>query len=115
MDYGLPGKRDYEYSRPFDYFSFQASASSANGFENVMTRGLLKGKAYEIGDDYRGVLGLYGHYDYIAPQLFRVSSTALRAPRRATSTTAWRRSRSRRCAPSTRTASPSTSRRASIT
>ena len=77
MDYGLPGKRDYEYSRPFDYFSFQATASSANGFENVMTRGLLKGRPYEIGERYRGVLGLYGHYDYIAPQLFRVSSTAL--------------------------------------
>ena len=77
MDYGLPGKRDYEYSRPFDYFSFQATASSANGFENVMTRGLLKGRPYEVGERYRGVLGLYGHYDYIAPQLFRVSSTAL--------------------------------------
>jgi hypothetical protein len=77
MDYGLPGKRDYEFTRPFDYFNFQATASSANGFENVMTRGLLKGKAYELGDNYRGVFGLYGHYDYIAPQLFRVSSTAL--------------------------------------
>lgn len=77
MDYGLPGKRDYEYSRPFDYFNFQATASSANGFENVMTRGLLKGRAYELGDNYRGVIGLYGHYDYIAPQTFRVSSTAV--------------------------------------
>jgi hypothetical protein len=77
VDYGLPGKRDYEYTRPFDYFNFQATASSANGFENVMTRGLLKGKPYEWGDNYRGVFGLYGHYDYIAPQLFRVSSTAL--------------------------------------
>ncbi|HUP96547.1 MAG TPA: DUF3943 domain-containing protein [Usitatibacter sp.] len=77
MDYGLPGKRDYEYTRPFDYFSFQATASSANGFENVLTRGLLKGKAYEWGEDFRGVLGLYGHYDYIAPQTFRVSSTAV--------------------------------------
>jgi hypothetical protein len=77
IDYGLPGKRDYEYTRPFDYFAFQATASSANGFESVLTRGLLKGRAYELGDNYRGVLGLYGHYDYIAPQLFRVSSTAL--------------------------------------
>ena len=77
MDYGLPGKRAYEYTRPFDYFSFQATASSANGFENVLTRGLLKGKAYEVGDNYRGVVGLYGHYDYIAPQTFRVSSTAV--------------------------------------
>ncbi|MEP7068973.1 MAG: DUF3943 domain-containing protein, partial [Usitatibacter sp.] len=43
IDYGLPGKKGYSYTRPFDYFSLQATASTANGFENVMTRGLLKG------------------------------------------------------------------------
>ena len=42
-----------------------------------MTRGLLYGKKYEAGDDYRGVWGLYGSFDYISPQVFRVSSTAL--------------------------------------
>jgi hypothetical protein len=77
MDYGLPGKRGYEYTRPFDYFNFQATASSANGFENVMTRGLLAGEPYAVGKNYRGVWGLYGSYDYIAPQAYRVSSTAL--------------------------------------
>ena len=77
MDYGLPGKPDYSYRRPFDYFNFQAIASSANGVESVMTRGLLFGKDYEAGNNYRGVWGLYGSYDYLAPQLFRVSSTAL--------------------------------------
>jgi hypothetical protein len=41
IDYGLPGKPGYGYTRPFDYFTFQATASSANVFENVMTRGLL--------------------------------------------------------------------------
>jgi Domain of unknown function (DUF3943) len=77
MDYGLPGKPGYTYTRPFDYFSFQATASSANGAENLMTRGLLLGRDYEAGANYRGVWGLYGSYDYIAPQTFRVSSTAL--------------------------------------
>jgi hypothetical protein len=77
IDYGLPGKPGYAYKRPFDYFSFQATASSANGFENVMTRGLLVGTDYEVGANYRGLWGLYGSYDYIAPQTFRVSSTAL--------------------------------------
>jgi len=77
MDYGLPGKPGYTYKRPFDYFAFQATASSANGFENIMTRGLLLGKDYEVGANYRGIWGLYGSYDYIAPQLFRISSTAL--------------------------------------
>jgi hypothetical protein len=76
IDYGLPGKRGYTYDRPFDYFSLQATASSANGAENLLTRGLLLGKDYEWGDAYRGVWGLYGLYDYIAPQTFRVSSTA---------------------------------------
>jgi hypothetical protein len=77
MDYGMPGKPGYRYDRPFDYFNFQLTASSANAFENVMTRGLLVGKDYELGSDYRGIYGLYGSYDYIAPQTFRVSSTAV--------------------------------------
>src|SRR6266853_1831771 len=77
IDHGLPGKSGYTYTRPFDYFSIQATASSANGAENLMTRGLLFGKDYGFGANYRGVWGLYGSYDYIAPQTFRVSSTAL--------------------------------------
>ena len=77
IDYGLPGKPGYEYTRPFDHFSFQATASSANTFENVLTRGSLFARGYEIGRNYRGVAGLYGSYDYIAPQTFRVSTTAL--------------------------------------
>jgi hypothetical protein len=75
--YGLPGKPGYSYTRPFDYFDFQFRAASANTFENIMTRGLLFGTDYAAGDAYRGVWGLYGSYDYIAPQIFRVSSTAL--------------------------------------
>ncbi|MDQ2964208.1 MAG: DUF3943 domain-containing protein [Pseudomonadota bacterium] len=77
MDYGLPGKPGYTYKRPFDYFTAQVTASSANGFENILTRGLLYGRDYGFGANYRGIYGLYGSYDYIAPQLFRVSSTAL--------------------------------------
>ncbi len=77
IDYGLPGKAGYSYTRPFDYFNLQATASSANGFENLMTRGLLVGTDYQKGANYRGIWGLYGSYDYIAPQIFRVSSTAL--------------------------------------
>lgn len=77
MDYGLPGQPGYSYSRPFDYFVFQGAASSANVFENVLTRGLLFGTDYQAGENYRGIWGLYGSYDYISPQTFRVSSTAL--------------------------------------
>jgi hypothetical protein len=77
MYYGQPGQPGYAYTRPFDYFVFQATASSANIFENVMTRGLLIGTDYQAGENYRGLWGLYGSYDYISPQTFRVSSTAL--------------------------------------
>jgi hypothetical protein len=77
LDYGMPGKEGYRYTRPFDYFSFQASVSSADTFENVMTHGLLLGKDYEAGKNFRGIWGLYGSYIYISPQTFRISTTAL--------------------------------------
>jgi hypothetical protein len=77
MTYGLPGKPGYSYTRPFDYFDFEFTASTANTFENIIIRGLLLGAPYAAGDSYRGVWGLYGTYDYIDPQVFRVSSSAL--------------------------------------
>jgi uncharacterized protein DUF3943 len=77
LTYGLPGRDGYSYTRPFDYFDFEFTATTANKFEDIMSRGLLTGKEYGLGSDYKGVWGLYGTYDYIAPQIFRVSSTAL--------------------------------------
>jgi hypothetical protein len=74
--YGLPGKPGYSYTRPFDYFHFQFTAASGNVFENIISRGLLYGTDYALGDSYRGVWGLYGTYDYIAPQIFRISTSA---------------------------------------
>ena len=50
MAYGLPGKAGYTYTRPFDYFDFEFTATTANVFENIMSRGLLVGKEYEVGD-----------------------------------------------------------------
>lgn len=79
MDYGLPGKPGYRYARPFDYFRFELKAVSkgADPVENIMSRGLLLGTKYSLGQDYRGIWGLYGSYDYISPRIFRISSTAL--------------------------------------
>jgi hypothetical protein len=82
MVYGLPGKPGYRYRRPFDYFLFDFTAvpnasTMHNAIENVTIRGLLVGAAYEWGDDYRGVWGLFGGFDYLSPQIFRVSSTDL--------------------------------------
>ena len=76
MEYGLPGKPGYSYSRPFDYFSLQAIGSRASGLESLMTRGLIAGRDYNAGAGGRGVWGLYGVYDYHSPEIFRVSTTA---------------------------------------
>jgi hypothetical protein len=80
MAYGLPGQAGYGYSRPFDYFQAEASGIANAGHmdeEDIMIRGLLLGTDYDAGDAYQGIWGLYGGYDYIAPNIFRVSSTSL--------------------------------------
>jgi len=78
MTYGMPGKDGYRYTRPFDHFDFRFTASTATTFESIMSRGLIAGKGYGEGAaPYRGVWGLWGSYDYVAPQLYRVSSTAV--------------------------------------
>jgi hypothetical protein len=79
MSYGLPGKPGYTYTRPLDYFDFEVSsqARESNPVNNVLLRGLLYGKDYHAGNDYRGIWGLYGSYDYLSPAVFRVSTTAL--------------------------------------
>lgn len=82
MTYGLPGKPGYSYTRPFDYFLFEFTAAPtrsniADAIENVTVRGLLAGTSYEWGDDYRGLWGLFGAYDYLSPEIFRVATTSV--------------------------------------
>jgi len=78
LGYGLPGKPGYKYMRPFDYFNFEVDGTYQHGhsYNDLMVRGLLVGQRYENGDSLRGVWGLYGTYDYLSPQIFRVSTTA---------------------------------------
>jgi len=74
MDYGHPGNVNFRHQRPFDYFRIESSVS-AEGLENLSTRGLIVGTDYgsaRLG----GIWGLYGSYDYFAPDNFRFSSTA---------------------------------------
>lgn len=75
--YGSPGKPSYQYTRPFDYFDFHVTAVTTNTLESINTRGLLFGTTYGLGEATRGAWGLFGSYDYISPQVFRVSSVAL--------------------------------------
>ena len=80
MDYGLPGKPGYGYTRPFDYFHASLSViDREDAVEGVMIHGLLWGKSYGKGESYRSLWGLYGGYDYLSPAAdsFRVSTTSL--------------------------------------
>ncbi len=82
MIYGLPGKPGYKYTRPFDFFQFDITAITnadpiSNLIENAAIRGLLLGTDYALGEDYRGLWGLFGIFEYLSPQIFRVSTTAL--------------------------------------
>jgi hypothetical protein len=76
VDYGFPGKADYTYARPFDYFRVEAMASS-RGLEHLSTRGVLAGRRYGSRDGNHGVVGVYGSYDYFETGGFQVSSTAV--------------------------------------
>ena len=77
IDYGLPGKPGYTYNRPFDYFDFEIALSSKNGMEVLATNGLLLGDHFGAGRSFRAVAGLYGGYEYLAPQLYHVSDTSV--------------------------------------
>ena len=74
MDYGYPGRVGYRHERPFDYFRID-SRVSAEGLDQLSTRGLLAGADYGAGR-LNGIWGLYGTYDYFAPDEFHFSSTA---------------------------------------
>ena len=79
VDYGLPGKSSYVYRHPFDYFQLDVglSTSVSDALDHLIVNGLLVGKDYESGDSTRGVYGVFGSYTYIAPELFRVASSAV--------------------------------------
>jgi Domain of unknown function (DUF3943) len=74
MDYGYPGNVSYRHERPFDYFRIESSVA-AEGLKHLSTRGLIAGTDYGAGR-LGGIWGLYGTYDYFAPDDFRFSSTA---------------------------------------
>jgi hypothetical protein len=79
MDYGLPGKPGYHYTRAFDYFHFEARAATnyTESLGILGTRGLLFGTDYDVGDTCRGIWGLYGTYDCTWANPVRVSTTGV--------------------------------------
>ena len=74
MDHGYPGNAGYRHERPFDYFRIEGSVS-AEGLEQLSTRGLIAGDDYG-GGRLAGIWGLYGSYDYFNPDDFGLSTTA---------------------------------------
>lgn len=77
--YGQPGKSDYPYTRPFDYFRMDLELSSIPEaiLQSLLLHGMIVGEKYDWGPDFRGIWGIYGIYDYISPELFRASNTGL--------------------------------------
>ena len=75
MDYGYPGNAASRHERPFDYFRIESSVST-EGLEQLSTRGLIAGADYGAGR-VGGIWGVYGSYDYFAPNGFHFSSTAI--------------------------------------
>ena len=78
IDYGMPGKKGYDYDEPFDYYhlDFAASSDSDNHVDHILVHGLLLGDEYGSGG-YDGVWGLYGSYAYLSPGIFRLANSAL--------------------------------------
>jgi hypothetical protein len=74
IDYGLSPSGSDQRLRAFDYFRLEGIASSG-GFQTLGARGLLAGGDFGAGERGRGIWGVYGGYDYFAPDIFRVSST----------------------------------------
>jgi hypothetical protein len=79
VEYGMPARPAYPYTRPFDYFRLDFRAASGTTVERLTTHGVLAGRRYGAGTTSGGVWGLYGIYDYLSPQFFRVSTTAVAA------------------------------------
>ena len=75
MDHGYPGNGAYGHERPFDYFRIESRLSN-DGLEQLTTRGLVVGTDYGAGR-LSGLWGLYGTYDYFAPEDFQFSSTGV--------------------------------------
>lgn len=67
-----------EVGAPFSHFDIAADLSidRTQVVGDFTVRGLLWGRAYRLGL-LRGVAGLFGSYEYVAPRLFRASSVNL--------------------------------------
>jgi len=79
IEYGRPGKSDYHYDHPFDYFRLDLAGQTdtENHVDHVDARGLLWGTTYKPSAEFDGIWGLYGNYTYLSPGVFRLATTAV--------------------------------------
>ncbi len=77
-----PPAGDWRFRKPFDHFDAQLGlvatgpSSSPGAFMTLLLRGLVLGTSYGAGTS-RGLWGLFAHYDYMSPEIFRVSSSGV--------------------------------------
>jgi hypothetical protein len=78
VSYGLPGDPRFTPRRPMDHLDVVAEVDVSEGqvFASLFMRGLIKGKGYG-NNRLRGVWGLFGSYDYFAPERVRVGAISL--------------------------------------
>jgi hypothetical protein len=84
LSYGLPGKPGYRYRRPFDFFTFDLPSSCpmptsvSNRYRERVDPGPPRRRTATTPASTRADCGVsLAAYDYLSPQIFRVSTTAL--------------------------------------
>jgi hypothetical protein len=78
LAFGLPDERGFPVRHPFDHFdlAFTLAATEREApFGALFIRGILAGARIE--GRWRGLWGLTGIFDYVAPRVFRVGTAAL--------------------------------------
>ncbi|HET6923516.1 MAG TPA: hypothetical protein VFI16_10260, partial [Anaeromyxobacteraceae bacterium] len=78
LAFGLPDERGFPVRHPFDHFDLAftvAATERESPFGALFIRGMLAGTRIE--GSWRGLWGLTGVFDYVAPRVFRVGTVGL--------------------------------------
>ena len=75
LKYGDPYDEREEYA-PYDYFTFQAfvDVNASNPTWDIFGFAMLYGRKLYIGDEDRGVIGFYQHFDYLENFVYKFAA-----------------------------------------
>jgi len=75
LRYGDPYDESEEYE-PYDYFTFQGyvDVDASNPTWDIFGHAMLYGRKLYLGDDDRGVVGFYQHFDYLENFVYKFAS-----------------------------------------